>query len=871
MRPRLLALVLCLLAFGGGGAARAADDAPDLLRVAVRADGFYRVAPKALAVLPPGPVRGVTRGGSPTPWEGSREDGLVFLAHDVAKPTSGWAVYEIRTGAEEGPPAADAPAAPAAAPALRPLPSARWMDRDVVFGDLAGGRAEVYAPAQAPTWFLASILPGRALELDLDPAGAAPGRDQTLRVDLWSTHVGAVALAASWGGHDLGIAEGPTAAGGATFEWRVPAAQVPAGPAALVVRDVSPPLPPPPPQDVSHGRGTLWVDRIGLVGPVAARIEGELAAFEVPPGVALALALAPDAPGPAHLALVDPTGAPLPRPAYRREGDLLVVAPHAGPPGTRLFAQRGASAVEPRPAHAARPPLETAGTAPHLIVAVPDLLEPARRLAAHRTAHGIRSAVVSLADVYAHYAGGEHDPAALVRFLRERMAAAPPLRFVVLAGDATLDRTDMRREMVLPALMARTLYNGATAADRLYVMPEDRVTGGPSIGRLPFDDAASMNAWVDRLVRYETSPPVDPSRRLMRFITSEGRFGPFIDGLLENKFQAVVTNDVPPAYDIEVTFAAPRSPRLWPPPELNAKVIDGFNQGCLFYTYVGHGFAEGFDTLRVDGQRYRILHADDVDRIACARTPPATFVFACTTALFDAPGVEGIGERLLANPAGPIAYWGATRICHPAANAMYGSTLARAMAEDEGGRRLGEILDVARDRMLDAGPDSGLQFLQFVTNLLARGADASRLNLEASWMYVLLGDPATRVAFPRGDVAVEATADGPELRVVLRAPLPDGTVLHASLEAPRNQPIHAPEPVTDPTDPAAFATIRQNHDRVNDLAYARRDVEVHGGRAELVFDLPAPDDDARPARLVVKAWALTPDDVHQGAVVVDLP
>ena len=47
-----------------------------------------------------------------------------------------------------------------------------------------------------------------------------------------------------------------------------------------------------------------------------------------------------------------------------------------------------------------------------------------------------------------------------------------------------------------------------------------------------------------------------------------------------------------------------------------------------------------------------------------------------------------IGETLLASPGGPIGYWGATRICHPAANTLLGRAIARDVHDHAGATRL---------------------------------------------------------------------------------------------------------------------------------------------------------------------------------------
>src|SRR5262249_36175556 len=155
---------------------------------------------------------------------------------------------------------------------------------------------------------------------------------------------------------------------------------------------------------------------------------------------------------------------------------------------------------------------------------------------------------------------------------------------------ATLDRSDLAKEETIPTGYAPTKYNGATATDRVLVLAEGAKTGGPAVGRLPFRTGAAMDAYVDRVIATETKPPADVTRRTLRFVTSEGRFGPAIDGLIERLFRGIVATRIPAAYDAEITFASATSDFLWPPRAFNEKVIQGINDGALFETYVGHGW-----------------------------------------------------------------------------------------------------------------------------------------------------------------------------------------------------------------------------------------------------------------------------------------
>ena len=604
-----------------------------------------------------------------------------------------------------------------------------------------------------------------------------------------------------------------------------------------------------------------------------------LRGFSLPPQRATALTgsfVRKDGPAPVFLVRVGPDGRSLGSPAHWRTDlwhgtgppdlDRVVVAAADVPEGTLLYASATARDVTPVRVEGIPDPLAEAGSARHVILAVPPLVDAAQRLARHRTATGLPSAVVPVTDVatkrYGHGEAGAAAVRAFVEDLEKRPGA--PLAYLLLAGDATLDRTDMADFVTIPAPSTPTMYNGATASDHLYVEAPDDPAAGPAVGRLPFRDADTMSAFVDRLIRYETSPPADPTRRLLRFITSEGRFGPLVDSLLEGKFRHTVADDVPPAFDVDVTFASAKSPFLWPPPEFGQKVVEGFDEGALFTTYVGHGYAEGFDSLRVGRKRYPILTVEDAPKIHVKGTPPVVFVLACTTAIFDRPGPNGVGEALLANPNGPIAYVGATRIYHPGGNVLLGDALARSMADDVGGARLGSLLSNADRETLH--PTHADTLTRTAIGMLSGGASADRLALEAVRMYALLGDPGTRIAFPRPDVHVVKVAKSEAfLDVDVEAPLPDGAKVTVTLEVPRDRDAHEVHPVPDPGDPASFAQIRENHRLANDPVLARTEVVLAAGRAHA--RLPRPDGDLQ--GLVLKAWSIAAGDVHQGAAVLD--
>jgi hypothetical protein len=242
--------------------------------------------------------------------------------------------------------------------------------------------------------------------------------------------------------------------------------------------------------------------------------------------------------------------------------------------------------------------------------------------------------------------------------------------------------------------------------------------------------------------------------------------------------------------------------------------------------------------------------------VAVEGTPPVLVVLACTTALFDGIGVEGIGETLLERPRGPIAYWGATRICHPLYNLAVGEALAQRIGAKGGRVRLGPLFDAARDAAFEKA-------FTWIHKLLANVEDPARLMPEGARMYMLLGDPALELALP-APLGVEARVEGDHVVARATGDLPAGTTVHFTLELTRDRNAHDATPVPDPSAPANADAVMAKHAAMNDwrLATVTAPFEADAASARL------PLGDREPQGLVVKAWALTPDDVHQGAIVL---
>jgi hypothetical protein len=782
------------------------DGPPDALRLRVEGDALVRVSREAVRRLAPA-------------WDGRplvATRGGATVPHAPAGPKDAVAFVAEDAGGRRAPLYELRLATAPPAPSPKVVFSGAGTDLverrdDLVHGPVAAAEPDVY-DRPLPTWWLHGLAPGRSVDVTLacPSEHVAPG-PATVRVTLAGTHAGSVSLRLRAGERDLGVATVPLSPGLGVAELPLP--EAPRGETVLRLTDATGALPQAQRNDASDDRGTVWIDAVSVDVP---RLPHDGPRLVLEDGRRRALA--------------------------ERSGDRDLVA-HRDPPD----------------------PLAALRDAEMAIVATRATLPGARRLAEHRASRGVAAGVVAAADVWDRFGGGEASPEALSLFLR----SLPRLRFVLLCGDATLDRTDLVADETIPTAFARTKYNGATASDRALVVDPRRPVGGPAIGRLPFRDPRVLDAYVDRVVAYETRPPAHATRRLARFLASEGRFGAVADAAIELLFGSLVAKAIPPAYDVEVTFANPRSPFARPPAAFREGVVEDLNEGSLFHVYVGHGFARGFDHLWAGGRRFPILEAADADRVSVEGCSTAFLAVACTTAIFDAKDLVGLGEAMVSRPRGPVAWWGATRICHPVWNSLVGRSLAmRAFADPE--RRLGETIRVACDEVVaPTAPDPERVLLEASARLFAGGEDFGRLYREGAAMYALLGDPALEVAYPREDLRVEATGGEDGVEVTVSGPgVEDGAEVHVSVERSRASRAHDLEDAGDGLSPVAAAAMARNHARSNDFAVARATARAAGGVARATLPVDAAH---RERPLAVKAWTVARGDVSQGATSVRLP
>lgn len=405
-----------------------------------------------------------------------------------------------------------------------------------------------------------------------------------------------------------------------------------------------------------------------------------------------------------------------------------------------------------------------------------------------------------------------------------------------------------------------------------------------AVGRVPARTSEEARAVLEKIRRYETEAPGGPWRRRITYLAGEGHFGG-LDAVLERMFVAMVDQIVPYAFDVSMTYANPRSPYCAPPSRFNEVVLDRLDDGALLVNYVGHGHSHSLDRLYVGERAFPVCDVESARslRVEGGRLPLALLI-ACWTGRYDMPGGRrSLGEELLFNPHGPVAVVAGSRMTHPYANAVFQKDFTQQLCV----ARLETVgaVDLAATRALAEPDEQDLQ-LELLAMGLAQAMDWATppADLRAMHMglYNLLGDPATRIAYPSEKIedlrcallgtsapspaATGATAalDARTLTIAVtgRAPAGRAGTVAVTLESPRAAIPRRDDltPVRGADDPDLESKTARNYSLANDKVLCRaQGVTDEDGRFTVHFRV-APDDLLAFDRTWVKAYFTAADD-----------
>lgn len=386
---------------------------------------------------------------------------------------------------------------------------------------------------------------------------------------------------------------------------------------------------------------------------------------------------------------------------------------------------------------------------PGMIIIAPGVfMDEAVRLATFHANHDdISVSVVSAQSVYNEFSSGAQDISAIRDFLKMLWHKAEPSnlpRYVLLFGDASYDfksRIPDNTNFVPTYQSPESLHPvNSLATDDFFVCIDDNEGGNSSdvvdigIGRLPVGSPEEAARAVDKIIHYvmETEKVNGDWRNTITFVADDGdgnihmsqadQIGTMIDTVYRNYNVDKIFLD---AYKQESTAAGQRSP------DANTALNQRVAKGSLIINYTGHGGESGWT-------HEQILEVKDIVEWSNYDRLPVFMTATCEFSRYDDPERPSGGEYAFLNQnGGAIALFTTARPTYGTPNFSLARNFYDIALKPMGGTmpRLGDIIRVAKRQT---------------------GADNNNKK------FILLGDPAMKMAYPQFNIVTTSISDNNE-------------------------------------------------------------------------------------------------------------
>lgn len=502
--------------------------------------------------------------------------------------------------------------------------------------------------------------------------------------------------------------------------------------------------------------------------------------------------------------------------------------------------------------------------ASYLMVAPQGFLPALLPLARLRQQFGHKVVAVSIEAIHQQFPGEKRQ--SIFQFLRWAFChwPAPKLRFVLLAADVATAAPHLSG---IPAWPYRDYRRVVVASDYPYTQ-----AGGPGqaflVGRLPARSCTELSGMVERIVAYEQNRAGKLWQRRISFVIGEGGFGMLADALLENIFTMLISTYLPAAYELTISYANPHSAFFYPADAFPQLVTARLNEGALFFVYVGHGAPDSFGHIYTDGKIYPMFETQHARSVKIQEGFPVVVSLACHTGAY-ASAYDSLGETLLKQPAGVIAFIGASDVSHPYGNVLLGKAFLSGLFSRKADT-LGELLAAAREDVLNASDSdiTGFLLTQATQYFSDRPLPVEVLRNDHLYLYNLLGDPATRLLLPQENLPLsweyrqDAQADIFHVRGVVPDSLRRCTLV-VSLEV---LPVClVPDDTKGETGKSPGEVLKARYQRANNKVITSHTHMLQATSWEVTLRSPYP---LPPGIYNIKAAVLTPDGLVTGTALV---
>jgi hypothetical protein len=456
-----------------------------------------------------------------------------------------------------------------------------------------------------------------------------------------------------------------------------------------------------------------WLDAFSIRHARSSAVVGQMALFAGEPisrsysiGLASVSGLrAYDVTDPSH---------PVTLTGFALAGNVVTLGDPAGslPRRYALASDSGSGIQTPARLRLATPLVALNPDARYVMIVYPDFTRALTDLVDLRQSQNLTVTIQNVQAVYDAY-GGRPEPEAIRAYLRDVYTSTQPSPpwYVLLVGDGTYDpkryRTTSTATFVPPYLGNVDSDGSETATDNRYVVFTDTVQllALPEmlIGRLPVNTLTQTQAVVNKIVSYETDPPVGDWNRTAAFVADKSGWGEFFSMQSDQVARLIASPFVTQTlyYNQPYTFDT-----------LKTALFRRLNYGPGLLVFTGHASIHQWS-------QDRLFHSDDVASLVNGPRLPVLLEATCFTGSFHVPDSETLDEALVRHAGGgAVAVWGATGLGYSTGHVALATGF------------LGDIYQ----------PDA----------TVGTAALAGKLNLSSDYpdlvdTYTVLGDPATRM------------------------------------------------------------------------------------------------------------------------------
>ena len=421
-------------------------------------------------------------------------------------------------------------------------------------------------------------------------------------------------------------------------------------------------------------------------------------------------------------------------------------------------------------------------------------------------------------------------------------AKSGSLRHVLIVGDVG-DRNHLNVPTDFVKARVNVLFGSdpEIATDNPYADLNSDGLPDLSIGRIPLDTVAEIDNYIERIIKYESPSRKQQWQRRINFIAGVGGFGSMIDGLIEQTTKTIITDLVPSEYETSMTYGSWCSPFCPDPRRFSEVAISRFNEGCLFWIYIGHGSRTALDRVRMPDRSHLILDNQTVQKLNCIEGSPIALFLACYTGAMDHP-VDCLAETMLRQDGGPIAAICGSRVTMPYAMSLLSLEMVHEYFHGEV-ETLGELTLLSKQRMVK-GSANNPKYREMIEGLGQVFSPAPQLldleRLEHAQLIQLIGDPLLRLKRPdRLELQVKhVPVIGNQIQV--SGVSQEAGDLMIELAYPRDRFRERPRRRAnyDPSN-ESLSEYQRTYEKTHDLVWVTKKISVGVGPFKATLPIPA--------------------------------